>query len=119
MGPLVFKSAKDAFDYSCEFMENDMTAGNTLPALVERQATRKDGVQTLAIRVAGENGGTEVPYCMTLNADVPTFQVGDLAAYHIAQVNPALGASIFRFTGFVVAKLDPVFDFEKGWKIVR
>jgi hypothetical protein len=114
--PLVFKDNKSAFEYSCKFMDCKIEPGQVLPALVNRAEPGKENLQVLALTLVSDDGGMEIPFCTTVNEEVPTLAQGDLVAFQIVEFDPTLPL-VVGLIGFVVAKLEPALDLVQGWKI--
>ena len=97
--PLVIKDNESAFKYSSRFMDCTLETDAILPGIVHRV----------------EDGGLEIPYTTTIDANVPKLAEGDFVAFMDLEYHPNLPI-VCGLIGFVVGKLEPILDLELGWK---
>jgi hypothetical protein len=119
---LVFKNNAGAFEYACKCLNCTISEGDVLPALVKTvDFHTKDGRQSCTLTLVSDEGGREIALCDTLNENVPKLKAGDLVAYKIVGHLPDSKSNISMLSvmGFVVAKLEPVWSPNKGWKVAR
>ncbi|MBI1237130.1 MAG: hypothetical protein GC188_10655 [Alphaproteobacteria bacterium] len=109
---LHFKSGNDALEYACKFMVCKWELEAILPAIVTSAARGKNGLQNLSLLAASDEGPKEIPFCTTLNENVPELTKDDFVGYLIAKQIPGLGK--MSTIGFVVIKLQPTFDLNLG-----
>ena len=113
--PLVFKDNESAFEYSCKFMDCSIIPGSALPGIVLHVEPGKEGLQLLSLKVVSNDGGLDIPYSTTVNAEVPKLIEGDFVAFQVVEYDSSLPV-IGGLIGFVVAKLEPILDMKQGWK---
>ena len=111
-GPLFFKSNQAAFEVACTLCSPTLQVDEIVPALVQRAELDKEGVPTLALKLASVEGGKEIPFCYATD-HVPALQEGDLVAFQVSVVMP--GVSAYGTMGVVVAKLKPQMNAQGGW----
>lgn len=130
--PLIFKSDTAAFEYACEYMDNSLTEGATLPALVVDArkyagmdtAVMRDakGIQTAMVRVASDDGGF-LCVTRTVAPEVEDLEPGTFVAWqaqkYIPSAEKAFDDPRSAWIGFIVAKLKPRLDVNNGWAIER
>ena len=129
--PLYFKDTNGAFEFACKFLQTELVAKATLPALVVDAAKElgadhpvalmPDGTQMLALRVSSTDGGFLV-LSGTLSANGPRLQPGDLVAWHAGHQVPRETPELTvdprsKWVGLVLAKFKPEYMNGRGWAI--
>lgn len=132
IGPLAFNSNAAAFEYACQFMQSELSAGAFLPAMVldasqefgtqKAVATDSKGIQTALLLVCSKDGGFRVMSKTTSNAG-PTLMVGDLVAWkamafvrELANVGPD---ERFGWMGLILGTLKPEWQHGRGWVVAE
>ena len=79
---LPFIDNKSAFEYACNYLKCDLTAGAVLPALVRRAEpySRDNSLQQCMANVANIDGGIAL-FSTTLNSKIPRLKSGDFVLY--------------------------------------
>lgn len=127
MPPLYFKDGEAALQYCCEYMDNQLVAGNSLVALVldarkefgtaNAVIQREDGIQMALLRVASSDGGFTVA-ATTSGPKGPRLQPGQLVLWHAGQLIPEVAKQAkdprFGWVGLIFGTLKPEFV-NGGW----
>lgn len=101
--PLFFKDGREAFEYSCNFLDCPLHEGAFLTAIVldarefigaatsiQRQ---KDGNQVAILKVAAKDGGFIV-IASTMVPKVPQLELGDFVAWRASKYSEDVAASM-------------------------
>ncbi len=110
---LYFKSNEAAFEHACKFMDCSIKVDGCLPALVH-EVHKVDDRTRMILKLPNAEGGQFVASSL-LNNQL-TIEGGDLVIYQLAERTPN-APDILSMIGFVVAKLKPQLDMEKGWVV--
>jgi hypothetical protein len=120
---LQFRDNYSAFEYACEYLNNELKVGAKLPALIDRTGSfvPNPSLQMCSLKIASKAGGIDF-ICPTSDNNIPKLEPGDLALFDIAAIQSdkldvndiTLQLNMF---GFVTAKLKPEFSLTKGWAI--
>lgn len=110
---LYFKSNEAAFEHACKFMDCSIKVDGYLPALVH-EVNKGDDRTIMILKLPNAEGGQYVASSL-LNNQL-TIEVGDLVAYQLAERLPN-APDVLSMIGFVIAKLKPQLDIEKGWVV--
>lgn len=127
LGALVFETGEGFIDYHCKYMITRLAAGTPLAAVVLDATeafgtkapvkTHENGIQTVALRVASDDGGFLV-IAKTASSAGDLLKPGDVVAWvpgqHLPQLARASDDERFGWVGLVVAKIAPEIDLSKN-----
>lgn len=112
---LEFPDNAAAFAHACT-MGYRLLLNALVPGLVVAEGRRgSEGERCFRLHLAGPEGARDIWGCTLANAPAHP-RVGDLVAFRIVRIATELpeDASII---GYVAAKLEPVLEGKKGWRI--
>lgn len=96
--PLHFKDAKSAFEYSCKYMNCDLSPDQVTPCLVI-STSKSDQSGSFAVIDIPTDSGPKRAVAAFMGSSIPSDIVGKFCAAYIGPADPATGATPYLLCG--------------------